>query len=398
MKSWFQTLWKVGGFLTLAVLGSALRSMTTVQATGMAEPGNTLSRNDSTVPAESPMPNASGPADDELRFAQFKLFDPMVDNEALRILVPRGWRASGGIAWRHNASNLAVCNLSLADPSGQLAFSYFPCDALCYGDNLAMYGFGPGSNYLGNEVCAPIPRVADYVTNFVLPRYRSSDLRYRVTAVEELPAVADSVLQAIGEPGMQKQVSAARVRIEYERGDRTFEEDVYCTLTFAGGTALPGFLLWGPERLYSFRAPKGQLDSHTPMFQAMATSMTIDLGWFNKYRQVTELWAQRIQNSIRDAGMLSRYIAQINDEITQINRAAWENQQRVMDRVNRQFVNYIRGVEEYQNPYASSTIQLPAGYQRVWANRFNEYYLTNSASFDPNQHSNQQWVELTRLP
>jgi hypothetical protein len=361
MRFWFQMVCKVGGVLTLAVLGSALR-MTPVQATGTAEPGNMLSLNEAAGPAGLPMPaDASGPAGGELRFTQFKLFDPMVDNQALRMLVPQGWRASGGIAWRHHASNLAVCNLSLVDPSGQLAFSYFPCDALCYGDSLAMYGFGPGSNYLGNEVCAPISRVAEFVTRFALPRYRGSDPRYRVTAVEEL-------------------------------------EDFYCTLTFASGPALPGFLLWGPERLYSFRAPKGQLDPRTPMFQAMATSMTIELGWFNKYRQVAELWAQRIENSIRDAGMLSRYIAQINDEITQINRAAWENQQRVMDRVNRQFANYIRGVEEYQNPYASSTVQLPAGYQRVWANRFNEYYLTNSASFNPNQHSNQQWVELTRVP
>lgn len=96
--------------------------------------------------------------------------------------------------------------------------------------------------------------------------------------------------------------------------------------------------------------------------------------------------------------MLSRYIAQINDEITQINREAYEYQRRAMDRVNRNFVNYIRGVEEYQNPYGSTSIQLPAGYQRVSANRFNECYLSNSASFDPNQHSNQQWVELNRLP
>jgi hypothetical protein len=397
MKSCFRMLKNVRGLVTLAVIGIAMR-MTAAEATGTAEPGNALPRGGGEVRAPEPSENPANAAGGELRFGQFKLFDPMVDNDALRILVPHGWRSSGGISWRHNSSNLAVCNLSFSDPSGQFAFSYYPCDALCYGDNLALYGFGPGSNYLGNEVCPPIPRVADYVANFVLPRYRGADFRFRVAGVEELPAVAESVGQAIAEPGMQKQVSAARVRIEYERGGRMFEEDIYCTLTFASGATLPGFLQWGPERLYSFTAPKGELDARTPMFQAMASSMSIDVGWFNKYRQVQALWAQRVQNSIRDAGMLSRYIAQINDEITQINCEAWENQQRVMDRVNRQFVNYIRGVEEYTSPYSNYTVQLPSGYQHVWANRFNEYYLSNSASFSPNQHSNQQWVELTRLP
>ncbi|MGE3315272.1 MAG: hypothetical protein AB7O26_09160, partial [Planctomycetaceae bacterium] len=251
---------------------------------------------------------------------------------------------------------------------------------------------------LGNEVCAPITSVGNYVTQLLLPRYRGAAFRYQVKGVAELPGVAESVQQAIAEPGMQKQATAARVRIEYERGGRMFEEDIYCTLTYATGGALPGFLQWGPERIYSFTAPKGELDARTPMFQAMASSMTIDIGWYNKYRQVAALWAQRVQNSIRDAGMLSRYIAQINNEITQINREAWENQQRTMDRVNRQFVNYIRGVEEYQSPYSNYTVQLPSGYQHVWANRFNEYYLSNSPSFNPNEHSNQQWVELNRVP
>lgn len=385
------------GILTVALLGIVIR-LAAVQAEGSAEPGNTLQFDEPKPRADSAMPQVSETDGAELRYQQFKLFDPMVDNEALRILAPQGWKASGGISWRHNASNLAVCNLSLADPRGQYAFSYYPCDALCFGDSLAFYGFGPGSNYLGNEVCVPIPRVVDYITQVVLPRYRGTNFRFRVTGVSDLPAVAESVQQAIAEPGMQKQVNAARVRIEYARDGRTFEEDIYCTLAFATGGALPGFVQWGPERLYSFAAPQGELDARTPMFQAMATSMTIDMGWYNKYRQVANLWAQRVQQSIRDAGMLSRYIAQINDEITQINREAWENQQRTMDRVNRQFVNYIRGVEEYQSPYSNYTVQLPSGYQYVWANRFNEYYLSNSASFNPNEHSNQQWVELNRVP
>lgn len=382
--------------LFLAMIGAAIR-MAAAHAAGSAEPGNTLHQDPSGWISDDRMDASTTTGESELRFSQFRLFDPMVENDALRILVPKGWRASGGISWRHNASNLAVCNLSLADPSGQLAFSYYPCDALCYGESLAMYGFGRGSNYLGNEVCAPIPRVGDFVTQFVLPRYRGTSFRFRTVAVEELTAVANAVGQAIAEPGVQKRVSAARVRIEYDRNGRQMEEDVYCTLTFASGVA-PGFLLWGPERIYSFAAPTGELDRRTPMFQAMASSMTVDLGWFSKYRQVSALWAQRVQNSIRDAGMLSRYISQINDEITQINREAWENQQRTMDRVNRQFSNYIRGVEEYVSPYSSYSVQLPSGYQYVWANRLNEYVLSNSASFNPNQHSNQEWTELRRLP
>jgi hypothetical protein len=133
----------------------------------------------------------------------------------------------------------------------------------------------------------------------------------------------------------------------------------------------------------------------TPVFQAMAGSVQVDLGWYNKFQQVWQLWYQRMEQSIRDAGALSRYIAQINDEITAINRSAWENQQRTMDRVNRQFSEYIRGVQSYHNPFTNNPVQLPAHYNHVWANSLGGYVLTNSPSYNPNQHSGQNWVQLT---
>jgi hypothetical protein len=78
-----------------------------------------------------------------------------------------------------------------------------------------------------------------------------------------------------------------------------------------------------------------------------------------------------------------------------MNRQAWENYQVSSDRINRQFSEYVRGVETYQNPYESRSVELPSGYQDVWANAKGEYILSDSPNFNPNVGSTQNWQRLT---
>lgn len=361
--------------------------------------GHTLGTDSATenmnqIPAE---PSGTRRTDDAVHLEVLTVHDPMVDNNAYRMLVPTGWKVDGGVAWRPNAANLAVNHMVVLDPTERMGLFFYPTDALCYDNSLAMYGFMEGSNYLGNEVRVPIQNVTEYVTRFMLPRYRPNT-QARVVSTTELPKVATAVQAAIAEPGVRKSVLAAKVRVEYDFRGVPTEEDIFCTLAFAVSDALPTYLMWGPHQLYGFAAPKGQLDAMTPVFQTIAGSVTVDLEWYNKYRQVSQLWYQRMEQSIRDAGALSRYISQINDEITDINRSAWEHHQRTMDRVNRQFSEYIRGVQTYHNPFTQMPVQLPAHYNHVWANSLGGYVLTNSPSYNPNQHSSQNWVPLNPVP
>ena len=46
---------------------------------------------------------------------------------------------------------------------------------------------------------------------------------------------------------------------------------------------------------------------------------------YNAYLQVWEMWKANVMQSIQNAGHLSRYIAEINNQITATNRQAWEH-------------------------------------------------------------------------
>ena len=65
-----------------------------------------------------------------------------------------------------------------------------------------------------------------------------------------------------------------------------------------------------------------------------------------------------------------------------------------MDRINRNFSEYIRGVETYTNPFESTQIQLPSGYNDAWVNARGEYLLSNDSNFNPNIGDNADWRRM----
>src|SRR5262245_10643046 len=175
------------------------------------------------------------------------------------------------------------------------------------------------------------------------------------------------------------------------------EEDVYCGL---GHTPVPQVqsIYWSSMQLSSIRAGRGQLDQKTKLMQAIVSSSRINLQWFNAYLQVWEMWKANVMQSIQNAGHLSRYVAGINNQISAMNRQAWEQQQASQDRISRRFSEYVRGVDTYQNPATNQPVQLPGGYGRAWTNALGEYIVSDSPSYNPNLGSSTNWQPLQRVP
>ena len=153
----------------------------------------------------------------------------------------------------------------------------------------------------------------------------------------------------------------------------------------------PGYTMWGPATLFACRAEKGQLDAVTPLFTAVITSQKTTLDWFARHRYVQQLFINRQNQAIRSAGELSKYIARVNDEITEINRQAYENQQKTYDHIYNQHSKYIRGVETYKNPHDGKTLTLPSGYSDTWVSETGEVILSNVAGYNPNEGSTVSW-------
>ena len=255
--------------------------------------------------------------------------------------------------------------------------------------------FPVGSNYLGNIVLPVVGDPTSYVRQVVLPQFRKQ-VSARIADRQLLPEVAQAVAAGVQEQGVYKTVKAERIRLEYQEGGRWIQEDLYCVLVYAQTPMLPGTTFWGPDRLFSFKAEKEKLDGLNGLFQTMASSVKPNPIWFSKYLQVVSMWQQGQMQAIRSAGELSRYIARTNDEISAMQRQAFERRQAANDRVNRNFSEYIRGVETYQNPVEGRPVELPSGYREAWVSGQGEYILSNDPNFNPNVGSTQTWQQMKR--
>lgn len=327
-----------------------------------------------------------------LRLRWLAVRDPMVNNEeAFRMLVPRDWRVEGGIVWRPEISTLAYLQMRLSDPQGSSALEFFP--TLPFTWSVGGYpGFPPGSLYLGSYVVQPLDP-DNFVRQLLLPQVRGR-VSPLVIRTDPLPELANQVVATVQEAGAVKQVAAARTRIEYQEGTKAFEEDIYSVMVYTQVPMTPGLTWWGPERLFGFRAEKGQLDRQAPLLNAIFASARVSRLWFAHVLQVREAWIQNQMQAIRNAGELSRYIARTSNEISDMQQQAWENRRASEDRSAEAFSEYIRGVETYHDPFGDRNVQLPSGYNDVWVSRGGEYILANDPNFNPNVSAGGTWQRI----
>lgn len=365
-------------------IGAAV-GMTAMSSHGVATVAGQDAR---TASKASAAPNAT------LKLRKVEVNDPGIGCTAFTMLVPVDWTIRGGVVWQMQYSNLASGQFEVRDPKSKAALEVFPVIPACWDNGGNMSMFQQGQNYMGNVVYPPPRDVLQYVRDVFVPLYRKDVRDVKVGAMKDLPDVTSAVQKGVQEPGIEKRVSAAKVRLEYQDGGKTIAEDVYITIVLSRSPLVPAMTIWSLEHQYSFRAEKDKLDALAPLLQTMIASVRIELAWYAGYAQVLDLWRQGQMQSIRDAGEISKRISRNNDEILASMRSSWQARQDSADRTSREFSESIRGVETYDHPYEGREIQLPSGYHDVWTNRSGEYVFSNEAGFDPNVGSTVEWKRL----
>lgn len=340
---------------------------------------------------------ASPPAD-VLRFKTFRVVDrpDMIGGEAMSLLIPATWEGEGSVFWRLHPTMPAGALIRVRNPAGPEAFEAWPAQPYSWGGMLAMTGFPEGSNYLGNEVRPPPANAFEYLERYVLPQVRAG-LSFRMVARAEMPELADAIRAQSAAEGnyLPTEITAARVRIEYELDGKTLEEDFYCSLN---KIFLPGgnMVIWIADQLGAMRAEKGKLDDQAMILQTIVSSIRINPQWLNRYQQLVEALTAYQNRQIANAGVLSRIISQTHAEISESRQQAYEQRQATMDRINDSYSQYIRGVDEYRNPDTGTHVELPSGYSQAWRGLNDEYIVTDSVNFNPNVELDGNWTLLER--
>ena len=324
--------------------------------------------------------------------------------EVFSVLIPAEWETQGGITWPlRNPAQPAEVAFRAYNPRTPDAMEVFPARACSY--NPANLGLFPvGSLYMGSEVREPMD-ARQAIKTMVIARSRSDATNLRVTHETEVPELQAIAQQAAatelqqGVPGAQAEVTAAKVRVEYDLGGQRVEEEFFGTVTaysFPAGMFGQRTYIWTPDNLFSFRAAKGTLDSQARLYETMVKSFQVNLQWLNTYVQVVRALTQQQIQRIHQIGEFSRQLSRQSNEISDMMMQAYENRQAAYDRISTNFSQTIRGVDEWVDPASGTRTELPSGYDNAWVNGLGDYVMSESPSYNPNIESNQNWQRLTR--
>ncbi|WP_319522915.1 hypothetical protein [uncultured Desulfosarcina sp.] len=338
------------------------------------------------------VPNESAAAP-PLHMKSFVITDPQMGGlPAFRVLAPADWRPAGGLTWNTALANLVTANVAITAPDGTAGVFVHPSNLFISGQ--IEYQWQQGRLYLG-MIVMPIPNSpAAFVQQIVLPQQRPGARNVRLVGQEDLSEWANSIAAANQQPGGICRGFGTCARFAYTENGVAWEEDFYCVVLVVQPSMGPQNIFWQAERNLSVRAEKGRLDALKPLANAFVNSFRVDRSWFARFNKVQQQWIAAQQQGIANAGALSRAISRSNDAFDAALTQSWKTRQQAEDRASREFSEYIRGTENYSDPTSGHSVELPGGYDHVWANSLGEYMLSNDAGFDPNQHSSNDWVAI----
>ena len=339
-----------------------------------------------------------------MRFQTLKYIDQQgIGIEAFRLLIPADWQFEGSIRWvLDNPGMPAFLSCRVRDPKSAAELEVFPNQPFCWSNNPTLLSLFPiGSRYYGNEVHPPIGPL-EALKRIVLPRFRGDVSNLRIVKEQMLPELAKSLgAGRQAQPGIITTANGAKIRIEYTRGGKALEEEIYgvtesVSFPIQSMMGVMTNTIWVAGYLFSFKAEKGKLDAQAKVFQTMIYSFRLNPQWFSKYQQVIEHLAQMEIRRIQHIGQLSRIISQTQNEISDMMMQSYNQRQAVNDRLAENFSQYIRGVDKYYDPIQQQPVELPTGYQNAWTNNLGEYIVSDRPSFNPNIGSTKNWTKLKR--
>lgn len=142
------------------------------------------------------------------------------------------------------------------------------------------------------------------------------------------------------------------------------------------------------------RAHQGKPDALKPLATAFVSAFRVERKWYGRFAAIQQQWIAAQQQGIANAAALSKAISRSNDHFDKAMTQSWNARQQAEDRASREFSEYLRGSENYNDPVSGPQVELPGGYDHAWTNAAGEYILSNDAGFNPNLHSNSDWTAI----
>jgi hypothetical protein len=344
---------------------------------------------------------SSAPVQSEVKrmtFVSYKYIDPMTGMEAFRLLIPKGWQASGAVSWSPNPALPAQSHFRFFNPRGPEQFEIFPTQSYFWTNNrMFLTTHPPGRYRFGTLVSRPTNLLSAF-NKIILPTFRGSIRELQSIERQSVPELA-RLAKGPPTPGVNASAEGGKIKVKYLQDSQCLEEEIYAAVS-QFTIPLPGYFInyWYIDFVFSFRAAEGQLDSQSRLFQTMAFSLKVNPEWFAKVVNTKERMMQMIIKGIEAVGQMGSIIAQASSDLRADQQLAWEQREKAKDRMVQNFCDNIRGVQRYRDPFAGREVELPNNYGYAWANNLGEYVVTDSPSYNPNIGSNLHWEQIQPVP
>jgi hypothetical protein len=340
---------------------------------------------------------------------------------AATALVPAGWKADGKVVWA---------------PHGQCGPDYALQWQALSPDASSAVSMLPAPNWMGVRTAFPFQQSDTCPQAFhtsarewleatarqILPGARVLDYR---SLDEEVRPLREMLAQLPPLPVVQGfegnvVIEAGEILVAFEENGRDMRAALSGTATIAR-TRLADIMTsqlimdqvqGTPSGITLVKAPNGSLD--LDLRRRVLTSVRYDSGWA---RRIAEFNARKqAQTAQTSAQIMSMNAAASADrlrasqaahearmgslrETQNIMNGIYEDRQLTNDRMHRERIEAIRGVETYADPVAGAPVQLDNNYQHAWRvnGRDDTYILSNDVNFDPRNHGVDA-QQLQRLP
>lgn len=300
-------------------------------------------------------------------------------------LLPEGWTANDKLYWEYNDATVPIRYKGVFRSAGGNMMIQ------CYPDVRSSWNTGPS----GTWGYRPPNDIISGMKDLIREERKGKSIRY----------VDEKILSGNSKNGNQqgsqyRSISQTGViKIQYEEQGQNVEEEFYGQLDVTD-MITPSVMgnmesiIWSGNSLYSVKAVKGKLDECRKIAQTIKSSARLTKPFFNRLSQVIQMLSSKVYQQIYQAGQISKIISQTNDQMLASIDASYQQSQKAYDRINKNFSDYIRGVDRYSD--GETQVQLPSGYDNAWVNEKGEYILTNTAGYDPSTDYNGNWRQLQK--
>jgi hypothetical protein len=316
------------------------------------------------------------------------------------LALPAGWTVENKSVWAYDKIYHPFrAHLRAAAADGSVFSDTFPVYTFMWPSGAVANTTPMGPGPLGPIVTRPGITAAQAVHQAIVQRFRGQKPGLKVVGWKPVPTLPLALKH-----GMQG--DSIVMRLEYQEGGETVEEDIYAffekvyTASFTGpmGTSYEHHR-W-LRFAHSFGARGGRLAAWMPVLGYIGQSVQPDPRWAelnnNVYQQVNQAFQARMQrgwDSIRAAGETSRMISANNDAMIAALRTRQAASDSSRERTSRGFSEYIRGVERVQD--GGGTVHtVDSGSSYYWKSAQGTILGTNDVG-NPNVGSMTSWQQLT---